>query len=78
MISEEERYIAWTKEVISAFLSCACLGLTPIGLVLNILQAVVFARKKFDNSNTSFYFMVSSKTGHLLKKYTNLSSHFFL
>ena len=59
MPSEEERYITWTKEFTSSFLFFTSLILTPIGLIFNTLQIVVFARKKFNNCNTGFYFMVS-------------------
>ena len=58
MPSEEERYIAWTKNVTSSFLFYTSLILTPIGLAFNTLQIVVFARKKFNNCNTGFYFIV--------------------
>ena len=59
MLSDEDRYIAWTKEVIAGFLYFTCLTLTPTGLILNTLQIAVFARKRFKNCNTGFYFMVS-------------------
>ena len=60
MPGEEELYIAWTKGVTSSFLFYTSLILTPVGLIFNTLQIVVFARKKFNNCNTRFYFMVSA------------------
>ena len=52
-------YIAWTKSMIAKYLYHASLIVTPIGLVLNFIQILVFSRKKFKTTTMGFYNIVS-------------------
>lgn len=58
--AEESAYIAWTKSMIKTYLYYASLIVTPIGLSLNVLLILVFARKRFARETMGFYYIVSA------------------
>ena len=59
-VDANEAYIAWAKETTSTFLYYATLTITPIGLLFNAIQIIVFSRKKFNNTTMGFFYIVSS------------------
>ena len=56
---EQASYIAWTKKTYVDYLFYAPLIVTPIGLLMNSVMALVFSRKKFHSSTMGFYYIVS-------------------
>ena len=59
-IDETVVYISWTQNVTKSFLFYATLVVTPIGLLFNFIQILVFSRKKFEKTTMGFSYIVSS------------------